>query len=250
MSGFRGGPTFPGMFIGAAGGIALSHLPGLPMVAGAAMGIGAMTCAMLGLPLSSVLITTIFLGSDGFAVMPVVIVAVVVAYVGRAYFSPRPRVAPRPAPEVAPPAAPAVESSPSATCMGRPPGPFPLRVTPRFAINLVAQSPACARPCKWRRGLTADPPTGRSRHMSRAKEERVALRAQTTELLSNLGPNAEAVAGSPRVRGCEGGPGQWHRMCGGALRQRRHGVGSTHRAHQRQRRSGHHIRTALVDSAR
>ena len=25
---------FPGMFIGAAGGIALSHLPGLPMIAG------------------------------------------------------------------------------------------------------------------------------------------------------------------------------------------------------------------------
>ena len=43
LSGFRGGPVFPGMFIGAAGGIALSHLPGLPMIAGAAMGIGAMT---------------------------------------------------------------------------------------------------------------------------------------------------------------------------------------------------------------
>ena len=45
------------MFIGAAGGIALSHLPGLPMIAGAAMGIGAMTVVMLGLPLTSVLIT-------------------------------------------------------------------------------------------------------------------------------------------------------------------------------------------------
>ena len=40
LSSFRGGPTFPGMFIGAAGGIALSHLPGLPMIAGVAMGIG------------------------------------------------------------------------------------------------------------------------------------------------------------------------------------------------------------------
>jgi hypothetical protein len=115
MSGFRGGPTFPGMFIGAAGGVALSHFSGLPMVAGAGMGIGAMTCSMLGLPLTAVLITTIVLGSDGFAVMPIVIVAVVVAYVGRAYFSPRPRVAPGPAPEVAPPAAPAVGSSSSAT---------------------------------------------------------------------------------------------------------------------------------------
>ena len=30
LSSFRGGPTFPALFIGAAGGIALSHLPGLP----------------------------------------------------------------------------------------------------------------------------------------------------------------------------------------------------------------------------
>jgi H+/Cl- antiporter ClcA len=91
LSGFRGGPTFPAMFTGAVGGIALSHLPGLPMVAGAAMGIAAMLCVMLGLPLTSVLVTTIFLGSDGIAVMPVVIVAVVVTYVARAHFSPRPR---------------------------------------------------------------------------------------------------------------------------------------------------------------
>ncbi len=113
MSGFRGGPTFPGMFIGAAGGIALSHLPGLPVVAGAAMGIGSMTCVMLGLPLTSVLITTIFLGSDGFAVMPVVIVAVVVAYVGRAYISPRPGTAPDGEGE-AEPVKPTVDSSATA----------------------------------------------------------------------------------------------------------------------------------------
>jgi chloride channel protein, CIC family len=51
LSCFRGGgPTFPGMFIGVAGGIALSHLPDLPVIAGVAMGIGAMTVAMLGLP--------------------------------------------------------------------------------------------------------------------------------------------------------------------------------------------------------
>ncbi len=45
LSSFRGGPIFPSLFIGAAGGIALSHLPGLPMIAGAAMGIGAMMVA-------------------------------------------------------------------------------------------------------------------------------------------------------------------------------------------------------------
>jgi H+/Cl- antiporter ClcA len=81
LSGFRGGPTFPSMYIGAAGGIALSHLPGLQTIPGAAMGIGAMCAVMLRLPLTSVLLATLFLLSDGMAVMPLVIVAVVVAHV-------------------------------------------------------------------------------------------------------------------------------------------------------------------------
>ena len=81
LSSFRGGPTFPGMFIGAAGGIALSHLPGLPMIAGAAIGIGAMTAGMLQLPITAVLLTTLFLGTDGIKTMPLIIVAVVVSFV-------------------------------------------------------------------------------------------------------------------------------------------------------------------------
>jgi H+/Cl- antiporter ClcA len=79
--GFRGGPTFPALFIGAAGGIALSHLPGLPMVAGAAMGIGAMSVTMLGLPLTSVLLTSVLVASDAAPLTPLIIVSVVVAYV-------------------------------------------------------------------------------------------------------------------------------------------------------------------------
>jgi H+/Cl- antiporter ClcA len=81
LSSFRGGPTFPALYLGAAGGIALSHLPGLPLVPGVAMGIGAMCAVMLRLPLTSVLLATLLLFSDGLAVMPLVIVAVVVAYV-------------------------------------------------------------------------------------------------------------------------------------------------------------------------
>jgi len=81
MSSFRGGPTFPGMFIGAAGGIALAHLPGLPLITGVAMGIAAMTTAMLRLPLTAVLVTSIFLMPDALTVMPVEVVAAVVAYV-------------------------------------------------------------------------------------------------------------------------------------------------------------------------
>jgi hypothetical protein len=96
LSAFRGGPTFPGMFIGAAGGIALSHLAGLPMIAGAAMGIGAMLVTMLGLPLTSVLFTAIFLSADAVALTPLVIVAVVVAYVASARLGPTPNAAPPP----------------------------------------------------------------------------------------------------------------------------------------------------------
>ena len=88
LSAFRGGPTFPGMFIGAAGGIALSHLPGLPMIAGVGMGIGAMTVAMLGFPLTSVLIVAVLLPADAVTLLPLVIVAVVVSYVTSARLGP------------------------------------------------------------------------------------------------------------------------------------------------------------------
>jgi hypothetical protein len=104
LSSFRGGPTFPAMFLGAAGGIALSHLPGLPLIYGVAMGIGAMTTVMLRLPLTSVLLATLLLGSDGVAVMPLVIVAVVVAYVASARLTPAPAPAASTAPHDGSPA--------------------------------------------------------------------------------------------------------------------------------------------------
>jgi H+/Cl- antiporter ClcA len=88
LGSFRGGPTFPAMFIGAAGGIALSHLPGLPLVPAVAMGIGAMTVVMLRLPIASLLLSTLLLLSDGLAVMPLVIVAVVVAFVLSTWLQP------------------------------------------------------------------------------------------------------------------------------------------------------------------
>jgi H+/Cl- antiporter ClcA len=86
---FRGGPIFPALFIGAAGGIAMSHLPGLPLVAGVAMGIGAVMAATTKLPLTSVLIASLLLLSDAVKVMPLVILAVVVAYVAVAHIEPR-----------------------------------------------------------------------------------------------------------------------------------------------------------------
>jgi len=98
LSSFRGGPVFPGLFIGATLGIAFSHLPGLPMVAGAGIGIGAMTVAMLGLPLVSVLLAALVLSADGVQLVPLIIVAVVVSYVLSARLAPLPASAPAPAP--------------------------------------------------------------------------------------------------------------------------------------------------------
>jgi H+/Cl- antiporter ClcA len=98
---FRGGPTFPAIFLGAAGGIALSHLPGLPLAPAIAMGLAATCAAMLQLPLTSVLLATLMLGSDGLTVMPLVIVAVTVSYVASARLAP-PAAVPEAGAEAAP----------------------------------------------------------------------------------------------------------------------------------------------------
>ncbi|WP_371604316.1 chloride channel protein [Streptomyces sp. NBC_01220] len=90
LSAFRGGPIFPAMFAGAAGGLALSHLPGLNPTSGFAIGIGAMCVAMLKLPMTSVLLATLLLGSQGLTVMPLVIVSVVVSYVVTLRITPPP----------------------------------------------------------------------------------------------------------------------------------------------------------------
>jgi hypothetical protein len=95
LSCFRGGPVFPALFLGAAGGIALSHAPGLPMIAGVGMGVGAMSVAMLNLPLTSVLLASVFLEADAVALMPLIIVSVVVAYVTSARLAPAKALEPR-----------------------------------------------------------------------------------------------------------------------------------------------------------
>ncbi|HEX8970139.1 MAG TPA: chloride channel protein, partial [Oryzihumus sp.] len=76
---------------GAAAGIALSHLPGLAAISGVAIGIGAFTAGMLRLPLTSVLLTSLFLGQDGITLMPLTIIAVVVSYVLTQRLTPVPR---------------------------------------------------------------------------------------------------------------------------------------------------------------
>ena len=81
LSAFRGGPVFPSMFIGAALGIAASGLPGMDLAPAIGMGIGALCTAMLRLPLTSTLLATLLLGTDGVTVTPQVVVAVAVAFV-------------------------------------------------------------------------------------------------------------------------------------------------------------------------
>jgi hypothetical protein len=112
LSSFRGGPIFPALFIGAVGGLALSHLPGLPMVPAVAMGIGAMCVVMLKLPLTSVLLAALLTDSAGGASIPLVIVAVTVAYVATAYFSPVPGHGKAASPTPPIPAAPATAPPP------------------------------------------------------------------------------------------------------------------------------------------
>jgi H+/Cl- antiporter ClcA len=80
LGAFRGGPTFPAIFLGAAGGIMASRLPGFPMAAAVAVGIGAGTVAILRLPLSAIVVATLLTGNAGAGVTPLVIIGVVVAY--------------------------------------------------------------------------------------------------------------------------------------------------------------------------
>ncbi len=79
MGAFRGGPVFPALFLGAAGGIAASHLPGLPATPAIAVGMGVMIAAVVKLPLSAVVIATGLSLSGGPKLVPLIIVGVVTA---------------------------------------------------------------------------------------------------------------------------------------------------------------------------
>jgi len=81
LGSFRGGPTFPGMFLGAAAGIMASHLPGLPITPAVGVGIGVATVSVLRLPLSAVVIATLLTIKSGAGSEPLIIVGVVVGYV-------------------------------------------------------------------------------------------------------------------------------------------------------------------------
>jgi H+/Cl- antiporter ClcA len=80
LGNFRGGPTFPAIFLGAVAGLMAAHLPGYAETQAVAALTGAMCVAILRLPLSSVVIALLLTHSAGLAVAPLIIVGVVVAY--------------------------------------------------------------------------------------------------------------------------------------------------------------------------
>jgi H+/Cl- antiporter ClcA len=81
LGSFRGGPTFPAIFLGAAAGIMAGHLPGFSITPAVAVAMGAGTAAVLRLPLSAVVIASVLTAKAGAGAEPLVIVGVVVAYV-------------------------------------------------------------------------------------------------------------------------------------------------------------------------
>jgi H+/Cl- antiporter ClcA len=81
LGSFRGGPTFPALFLGAAAGLMAAHLPGYSETPAVAALMAASTVSILRLPLSSVVITVLLTSRSGAGAAPIIIVAVVVAYI-------------------------------------------------------------------------------------------------------------------------------------------------------------------------
>lgn len=80
VGGFRGGPTFPAMFLGAAAGLMAAQLPGFELTPAVAVALGAAVVAVLRLPLAAVVLATLFTAKAGLGVGPLIIVGVAVAY--------------------------------------------------------------------------------------------------------------------------------------------------------------------------
>jgi H+/Cl- antiporter ClcA len=104
LAGFRGGPTFPAIFLGAAAGLMAAELPGFATTPAVAVGLGAAVVAVLRIPLSAVVLAALLTSQTGLGASPLIIVGVVVAYIVTDALSPR---APAPTPAPAPAPAPA-----------------------------------------------------------------------------------------------------------------------------------------------
>ena len=80
-AGFRGGPVFPALLIGAAmGALAAEVLPGLEVTPAFAAGIAAATAAVLRVPFTAALLATVLVGSSAADVAPIAVLAAAVGW--------------------------------------------------------------------------------------------------------------------------------------------------------------------------
>jgi H+/Cl- antiporter ClcA len=80
LASFRGGPTFPAMYLGVAAGLMAAQLPGFSTTPAVAVGLGAAVVSVLRLPLSTVVLAVLLTSGSGPGASPVIIVGVIVAY--------------------------------------------------------------------------------------------------------------------------------------------------------------------------
>lgn len=81
LGAFRGGPTFPALFLGAAVGILAADLPGLSTTPAVAVCMAAAAVSVLRLPLSATVLAVLLTAESGPGAGPLIIVAVVLAHI-------------------------------------------------------------------------------------------------------------------------------------------------------------------------
>jgi len=123
LGSFRGGPTFPALFLGAVAGLMAGQLPGFAITPAMAVGMAAATAAVLRLPLSAIVIATVLTAGSGAGSGPLVIVGTIVAYmVSRTLLPPPATAAPAAAAPATPTAAPTPPAQPAAASTTVAPG--------------------------------------------------------------------------------------------------------------------------------
>lgn len=96
LGSFRGGPTFPAVYLGAALGVLVGALPGLGTTPGIAMAMTAATTAVLRLPVTSIVLVVLLLGPEGTSQLPIILLAAAVAMVSAVALDGRGRRHPKP----------------------------------------------------------------------------------------------------------------------------------------------------------
>ncbi len=102
LGSFRGGPTFPALFLGAVAGLMAGQLPGFSITPAIAVGMAAPVAAVLGLPLSAIVIAAVLTAGSGAGSEPLVIVGTIVAYMVSRVLLPPPATEAAPHPSSVP----------------------------------------------------------------------------------------------------------------------------------------------------